>query len=276
MANSRWELTRKERIPVRLHDESSHVFMAPINNRLQVEELQGKRLLTMEEMILLTRGIQAAIVGDIPRALFMFEERLMPARVDHDPIWHACVLLWSALCRLYLCDPATALQHVHEAEEKRLINNVPELLLAKGMSLRLSGRFREAIGVLRSSGRRGGYLQGFATERKTALAWLIESQVAGGIGKPTLQQFKWLSDRDRFAHGTIGVYRAATYRVGLLLEADLDEKHKPPQLLAALDHVAAFERPMLTMLLEDVLPRPLKGVQPATEPPEAYWKSEDA
>lgn len=269
MEQSRWDLTTQERNRARLRrDAAGTAFLMPMH-RLQ-EEKSGKMLLTAKETLHVIWGVEDAVLDYMPGSLFDFERRLLPDARKHGRIWHGCVLLWSALCRLYVCDPRAARRHVEAGEEAGLVGAVPELQLAKGMALRLEGDATAAVAALGPPSRRDSPL--FPAQHSMACAWLLEARVAGGIGGATPQQIKWLEREDKHVyHGTVGIILAALHRLGLSLEQRPEGVRTPAETLNALDQVAAFERPMLTMLLEDILPRPLAGVEPARQSAEAYW-----
>jgi hypothetical protein len=56
-----------------------------------------------------------------------------------------------------------------------------------------------------------------------------------------------------------GLPAAALYRAAM--SGVTAVKQKPDDLLGLLNNAPSVERPLLTMLLEDILPRPLKGVE---------------
>lgn len=236
----------------------SHGLMMPMA-RLQ-EEASGARLLTADDVLCAIWGVEDAILGLMPSSVRLFEQRLLPEAESRGPIWHGCVMLWCALFRLYICDSARALEHIGDAEGAGLSGAVPEIELVKGMALRLEGAVSEAVSVLRPLVRRGGLL--FPDQRTQALAWLIESEAAVGRVPAEAQRVRWLSRRNRNIYqGSMGIVLAALYRLSIGLGTLPKMNAEAECALLALDQTPVFERPLLTALLQDVLPRPLAGVE---------------
>jgi len=108
----------------------------------------------------------------------------------------------------------------------------------------------------------------FPDGRIQATAWLYEADAANRVQECCEEHLAWLEVRNRHAHGMIGSVLAAMFRLSYVL--GLCKRQE--EILVALDHVPAFQRPSLTMLLQDILPRPLSGVEVAEGPPDDYWK----
>ena len=60
----------------------------------------------------------------------------------------------------------------------------------------------------------------------------------------------------------MGILLAALYRLSLCADSPINQQQE--SILCALDQTATFERPLLTLLIQDVLPRPLAGVEERT------------
>jgi hypothetical protein len=223
--------------------------------------------LTNDDVLFLTWGISEMVIGDIPHALYSFEQLMLPLAPGKSPVWWASALLWSAICRLYLCDGAMALTHIETAEQHGMTHAMPEFELVKGMALRLAGRSQEALSVFKRLARRDGPL--FPEHRSQAIAWLLEARVAAG-NIATREQVRWLVRENRFHHGTVGIIAAATYRLCASLHFSECEC-SPDDIVAVMDSSPIFLRPMLTMILADLLPRTLAGVECGTRSLESYW-----
>lgn len=268
MDNSRWQLTENSRNILRLSERAVCIpLMMPLNH-LAVGRAAAVRL-TELELVDFTLGVGDAMLQHIPGALCDFEQRLLPTAQRHGKRWQSCLLLWSALCRLYLCDPVAALRHLRAAEGIGPADALPEITLAKGMGLRLSGDHASAVEIMESLMQSRVLLP---DEETMARAWVTETRLAGGLGGATAEDVEWLKRRNRNVYeGTLGILLGALYRIGLCARPAIAKLVDVDAVLGALDNVALFEQPMLTMLLQDILPRPLAGVEPTTEPPDAYW-----
>lgn len=257
MTTRQWTLNAKELKELRRADLAVTVQLLIPMNRFDTDDSSFS--LAGEEIAELVWAIHDLSLGRLDQAQHSFENLLLPAAMAKGRAWLGCVLLWSALCRLYLCDVGIALDHVEHAESDGLTEViVPEARLLKSMALRLLGRNAEAVDTLRPLVSRRGPL--LPDGRTLALAWFIESETASGIHQAEAQRLAWLVRRERNRYrGACGIVLAAIYRLSLLPQ--LCSLETAGGMLEALDEVAAFERPMMTMLLADVLPRPLTGVE---------------
>lgn len=236
--------------------------------------------LDTEEVSWFTRAIEFMIVGDLTWALDCFKVLLLKAHIQ-GPFWHSNVLLWCAVLSLYNCDPTSSPDYVAKAEEVSPHGETPETMLVKGMTKRLLGDFSGASETLKPLAKPrptpppglnhqellawGSALppeeRPFSFSHEIALAWKMESDAAAGMVSVNEQEIEYLerTDLDEY-QGLIGIFPAALYR--LLKATGLSPKdvRSPDVLLAAMNELHIAQRPMITMLLQDILPRPLKGV----------------
>lgn len=266
----RWELDDWQSEQIRLWRQICEVyFMGPVHRMQHGDE--ETCLLTPWETRQVIWGIESAVIGEVLPALNMFEHRLLPLSHKRGWAWHAAVLQWSAMCRILLCDPQGAMVHILAGEKADLIEKTPELEVARGISLRLLGNHAEAVGVLSPLADSESSL--YPWQRLLATAWLYESRVAGNLEPARLRDIRWLQQKSTVTYrGSLGILHAAQYRLSSSLEHLPDDTMSMDDLLSALDTVPPFERPVLMMLIEDILPRPLAGIQHAMQPPEFYEK----
>lgn len=263
----RWEPTREEQNRIRRAGDDVHTHLMIPVVRLREEE-NFRQPLDPIEVWRVIIGVEDLVLGNILGALSTFEQRLLDTAPEHGRIWHGCVLLWSGLCRLYACDPEAALGHVSAAEEGKLDKGIPEIRLLKGMALRLTGHLEDAMKIFKPLSYSESDL--FPSDRRQAAAWLLESAILAGVEHATPEEIRFLERKNRtLHHGNMGIVLAALYR--LSATEHTPGIQAPEKILDALDNLPIYQRPVLTMLLQDILPRPLKGVQAATCSPESYW-----
>ncbi|MEN6372388.1 MAG: hypothetical protein ABFD64_10290 [Armatimonadota bacterium] len=226
------------------------------------------------------RAIDSMMVGDLPWALLCFKTLLLFAHTQ-GPLWHSAVLLWCAMLSLYNCDPTSAPDYVSKAEEISPSGETPEIMLVKGMTKRMARDFSGASSALQflakprlvvppgmSNMEALEWVKKIPPEEfpvfdlnDLAMAWKMESEAAAGKLDFSEQEIEYLERTDLDIYqGCIGIFPAAVYR--LLKTTGLSPKgvRSPDELLAAMDELHIAQRPMITMLLQDILPRPLKGV----------------
>lgn len=206
------------------------------------------------------QAIAYMAIGHVRQALICFRYGLLPESSEHGSLWHTAVLLWCALLSLYDCDPLPALEYVAQAEENSPLGETPEIRMVKGMAKRLSGDLSGAVESFRLAHSHPGRYKDIVQ------AWMLESEAVAGSRRVTAQQIKSLENKDVVEYsGYIGILSGVLYR--LLITSGLRPKgiRAPDEILVVLDNVHVAERPMLTMLLQDILPRPLKGVVKAED-----------
>jgi len=258
-----WQLRKEQRhATYRLGRSPILLFLVPMFDLHDgLFELSS---LSVDEICWLVRAAKSWAQGHIDDAGYWLERRLLPNAPDRGKGWHSLVVLWSTVCRLYLCDPLGALAII--AAGRNEAEQLPEAELAEAMALRLMGDRAKAVPMLRSLARRDSPLGHRCREQ--AIAWLLESMAFETAG--TYNQVRWLDRRRELNKGVMGVFAAAEYRV--VANASLVSGGiTAAELLADMDCAPAFERPLLTMLLEDIIPRPLADVDANGESPDAAW-----
>ncbi|NLN77130.1 MAG: hypothetical protein GX139_12600 [Armatimonadetes bacterium] len=254
-----WKLDNNERRLQRFLDRAVTVqLQMPL---YFIQSVDMPFALPHEEVGSMVCAIQCLSLGRIDHALGVFEELLLDDACKANPTWRSCVSLWAALCRLYSCDAVYALEYIAQVERDLQSATPPEIGLVKGMAFRSQGRISEAIATLRPLVRKHGPI---GPDRRTmALAWLIESEAASGRNVALSQRIRWLRRRDENIYqGSMGILLAALYRLSLCADSPINQQQE--SILCALDQTATFERPLLTLLIQDVLPRPLAGVEERT------------
>ncbi len=270
VGNEEWQLERKETVRQQLSEMAVDLQLLLPTIRLQ--ELDASALsLDGDEALFLSWAMVDLGIGRISHALFDFEQRLLPSAIRKNPTWYSCVLLWSALCRIYTCDAQAALSHVAVAESIcATADLIPEIMLAKGMALRLAGYLSESMSVLQMVAKQDSGLSPWG--RHQALGWLYETEAAAGLNWDAEQRCSWLAKEDKLRyHGTMGILLAALYRIQRTSEQQGEKDKVADDILAWLDNAPIFQRPLLTMLLQDILPRPLAGTKQKEQPTESAW-----
>lgn len=259
----RWQLCEdKRRATYRSGRAPVLLFLVPMFDlRDDLFELSS---LSVREVSWLVNAAKSWAQGHIDYAGYCLERQLLPSSADRGKGWRRLVALWSAVCRLYLCDPLGSLRLL--ADEQEETERLPEARLAEAMAVRLTGDRERAASMLRLLARRDSPLDYRCREQATA--WLLESMAFGKPG--TYQQIRWLDRRRELHQGVMGVFAAAEYRI-IAHAGAVSASVTAEDLLADMDRAPAFERPLLMMLLEDVIPRPLADIDANGELPDVAW-----
>lgn len=252
-----WELERAEHNRIRRQwDLLSSLPLMPLP-RLPDQDSE-QRLFTLADLCLLAYGVCAAAIGHVEKSTFFFERKILPEIEQRSPELHACVLLWLAVLYLYRGNVEKTLEYVAAVRTAGLTEAVPEIQLIEGLAVRVAGDPWGAVDILRPLARKDSAL--FPIERHTALAALLEATVASGVRPATPQQILWLDRQDFHGRrGTIPMVLVALYRL-IIQSGPPPGVRTADEILAALDRIPSYQRPLMTKLLEDVLPRPLAGV----------------
>lgn len=228
--------------------------------------------ITASEVWPLSLGLINAACGAVVSALYFIEQQLLPVTHGKEQHWHNSCVLMAASLRLYCCEPAKALQHVATARARGAIGR--ELDLFEGLALRLRGSLSEAAKIV----------QPIVPSRYRSL--IDDSEV---LGKALLLEIRcherpistramcWLEREDiRRYGGTAGLILAALFRAETITKRRSTATRSREAILDALDRIPLFERPFITALLADILPRPLAGVAQVEGPPDLSWQLDAA
>lgn len=245
----------------------------PFHHRFRPEGFkinQSKRLkatLRSSELVCFSRGIIDLTIGDVVGALYIFQRGLLPTASSRGVAWHLSTLYWCALFSVYAGDPWSALEYVDQAEKLPPVDPLWDIRMVKGMALRLSGQIDAAIEVFHNLADPSSGLDPF--ERDTAQAWLLECQAAVCPKEIDVEWIVWLIEwyYMDIHHQRSCILIAALYRFLVSAELAVKDYPEPEDALLELDKAPLFERPMLSMLLQDILPRPLKGIDEGKDKP---------
>jgi hypothetical protein len=261
LQSPRWELDKAERTAIRFRLKTANgLALLPVS-RLSIA-CGDLMLLTGEESCLFALGLADSIVGNLSRSLYYFDQ-LLAARHHRSDGWLACNLLWCSALSVYLCDSDRCLRYADEIETLGLGDIVPEAMLIRSLAIRVSGDPSAAAAKLEHLRKDESAL--FPHERVEAEALWLESSVAADVYEPTEDDIRGIDRNDRGVdHGTRGVLLVSLYRMLISARTNIGGARSPDEILDAMDRAPAYQRPLMTLLLEDILPRPLAGVVRAT------------
>ncbi len=234
------------------HFRAITIFEWVFNTLQEVPE--PDQLLTLEEALFLTWCTNDAVHGWVHAALDGLERSLLPAAPSHGNAWHSFVLLWSALLSIYACDAPGALRHVRTAAALGDPDNDALCALIEGMACRLEGNVADALRLFNQEP------EGVRT--RIWGDWRFESQVLldpSGVPEEAIAE----AVDDWRLRLTTGVMGAALYRLARRTEGECPGV--ADALLAELDTLSYLERPLVTTLIEDIAPRPLRNIVRADE-----------
>jgi len=262
--DERWRLDVRERGTAAL---SKSAGCLPIRSCLDLHPPNSRvTSITVASGIDLAKAILNGIAGDMDGALLCFEGLLAEGR-SLDPGWYSCILLGSAIARIYAGSPAAALAHAQAAQGLDVDIRRGDFELVEAVARRLLGDLDSAIAILRRLVRSPCLLTGW--NQDFLREWWWESRVLTGA-RLSRKALAALRNELDTGGATSGLPAAVLFRAACL--PDLRHEIDRDMVLEELDNSPPFERPLLTLLLEDVLPRPLKGVEKTTEPLDADWK----
>lgn len=198
--------------------------------------------------------------GYISQALDILENQLIPLSRESSSKWHSAVIMWCAFCSLSVCDSKKCLKYAHEADMLGYVSEIPGVLLLKAIALRLEQSYNEAIPLMEFLTSVDSPL--LYEEKELARAWMIESLVASGQPELACRHCHWLIEEIPQVQVRInGPYLAALFR---LLLSNLIKDHEfwnIQTVIQYLDDLTVYEKPLIATMLQDVLPRPLKGTE---------------
>ena len=267
MMNIPWDLDTKHINIARIQEMSISELLLVPNWRLGLASSDAYDL-SNDELLHIIWAISDLSLNRIPFALFDFEQKLLSHAENFSEELHACILWWSSICRIYCCDPANALLHINTARSRGFIELVPEIQLIEAIAMRVSGKIEAAIEVFNKL---IAISDIHPSSKDCALAWRFEANLFAGQGYGDSDLACKLEQLDRcYFHGAIGAMLAPIYRLLIQRPGSCGE-FSADDILERLDRCPPFERPLLTMVLFDILPRPLAGVERGKGPIEAYW-----
>lgn len=259
-----WTLDEIERKRAReLCDSVDYQLFLPVD-RLQ-EINADEYSIDAGEILFLIWTVQDLTTGRLDNAFERLETKLLPRAAGRHAHWLAAIRLWCALCKLYLCDADGVLEHIVCAEQEGVVATMEyEYTLTKGLALRLKGDFDEAERCLQSIELNDAVFRDNGDIKLQILSALAETMLVRGQTEYAQANMEYINRRmnslSRARAIVMGIPLAAAYRFCTVLDATLLYGETKEDILVRMDEAPAFLRPLLTTLLEDILPRPLVGV----------------
>jgi hypothetical protein len=142
-----------------------------------------------------------------------------------------------------------------------LLNSENKCLTAEarfltGIAYRMTGILDKAMKIFAELSRANSGLSYGA--RRLALTWYLDCAISSGHIKPTYSQVLWLQVRSLYDYWYNGIYSAVEFRILHMLNTGIARRKR---LLSDMNKSPMFQRPLLTSLLNGLLPKPLKGVE---------------
>lgn len=256
-----WILSESTSNEARVREMTATVNLFLPKPRMQEVDANAYSI-SAEEVLFVMWTAEHLALGQLEHALSMLQVKLLPRAANRNDHWLAALRLWCALCNVYLCRGAAALEHIAVAEQADVATSMQtEYALAKGLALRLQREFEQAEQCLRAV---GVGISAFPDVRLQASSALAETLLASGSSEYAVANIEVITQKanaNRWCCGAVvGIALAAMYRYCTALGEVLPDGKDQSDVLADMDNAPAFLRPFLTTLLEDILPRPLEGV----------------
>lgn len=227
-----------------------------VNADCLIQQPEDQCLLRCSDVAVLAQVILAMSQGRLETAIFFLENHLIQNTGYESDQFQSALILWNALCYLYLLDKDAALHwtSVLLSNPKQFL--IPEATLLNAFIFRISGRVCESVELFASLSRKNSGLCYDA--RRTALTWYFESALVLGKLNPTQRQLLWIRSHSMHKYWCNGIYSVVEYRLLCMLNSGVTRRK---QILRELHHSPILQHPLLTLLLSELLSKPLKGVE---------------
>jgi hypothetical protein len=210
------------------------------------------------DILFLARAFMNATSGLMDRALLELEGILLRDALNKDKAWYGTVLLAICICRIYTCNPEKAAVYAADSQGLNLERGLGDFRLISAIADRLRNNLSAALETYEWLEHNLGLLNSWNQE--FIRDWHWETRLRAGF--PTFPEdvaVNILRNEVSEQHPISGLTAAMLYRASFVV--NYGDKLDRELLIRTMNQSPAFERPLLTMLLEDILPRPLEGVE---------------